>query len=186
VTVSSGTAGEVLAGAIFLGTYFVLAAGSIPGLRIDRTGAAIIGAGLVVVTGLMPMAGAVAAVDVPTLVLLFGMMIVAAFPRPVGLLRARHGLGHREGAERGRAAGGGGGVGRRPLGILRERHRVSGADTERSRSGSTCGSAAPDAGQPGGGSAGPDLAVTGRAGNGAGRGALPGPRGDGSGPVRLW
>jgi Na+/H+ antiporter NhaD/arsenite permease-like protein len=70
---------ELLAGAIFLGTYFVFAVGSLPGLRIDRTGAAIIGGGLVVVTGILPIPDAVATVDVATLVLLFGMMIVAAY-----------------------------------------------------------------------------------------------------------
>ena len=34
----------LISGLIFLGTYIVLAFGRLPGLRIDRTGAAIIGA----------------------------------------------------------------------------------------------------------------------------------------------
>jgi Na+/H+ antiporter NhaD/arsenite permease-like protein len=79
VTIVPEPTRELLAGAIFLGTYVVFAVGSLPGLRIDRTGAAIIGGGLVVVTGILPIPEAVAAVDVATLVLLFGMMIVAAY-----------------------------------------------------------------------------------------------------------
>jgi Na+/H+ antiporter NhaD/arsenite permease-like protein len=75
----TGPTRELIAGGIFLATYFVFAVGTLPGFRIDRTGAAIIGAGLVVVTGVLPLPRAVAAVDVPTLVLLFGMMIVAAY-----------------------------------------------------------------------------------------------------------
>ena len=75
----TGPTRELIAAGIFLATYFVFAVGTLPGFRIDRTGAAIIGAGLVVVTGVLPLPQAVAAVDVPTLVLLFGMMIVAAY-----------------------------------------------------------------------------------------------------------
>ena len=75
----TGPTRELIAGGTFLATYLVFAAGTLPGFRIDRTGAAIIGAGLVVVTGVLPLPQAVAAVDVPTLVLLFGMMIVAAY-----------------------------------------------------------------------------------------------------------
>ena len=75
----TGPARELIAGGAFLATYLVFAVGTLPGFRIDRTGAAIIGAGLVVVTGVLPLPQAVAAVDVPTLVLLFGMMIVAAY-----------------------------------------------------------------------------------------------------------
>lgn len=75
----TGPTRELIAGGTFLATYLVFAVGTLPGFRIDRTGAAIIGAGLVVVTGVLPLPQAVAAVDVPTLVLLFGMMIVAAY-----------------------------------------------------------------------------------------------------------
>jgi Na+/H+ antiporter NhaD/arsenite permease-like protein len=72
------TTRELLAAGAFLATYVVFAIGTLPGFRVDRMGAAIIGAGFVVVTGVLPMPAAVAAVDAPTLVLLFGMMIVAA------------------------------------------------------------------------------------------------------------
>jgi Na+/H+ antiporter NhaD/arsenite permease-like protein len=54
---------------------------------VDRTGVAIIGGAIVVVTGVVPWDGAVAAVDAHTLVLLFGMMIVAAYLRLSGFFR---------------------------------------------------------------------------------------------------
>jgi len=69
------------------GTYLGLALGRLPFLRVDRTGVAIIGGALVVVSRLLPWDRAVAAVDAHTLVLLFGMMIVAAYLRLSGFFR---------------------------------------------------------------------------------------------------
>jgi len=69
------------------GTYLGRALGRLPFLRVDRTGVAIIGGALVVVSGLLPWDRAVAAVDAHTLVLLFGMMIVAAYLRLSGFFR---------------------------------------------------------------------------------------------------
>jgi Na+/H+ antiporter NhaD/arsenite permease-like protein len=69
------------------GTYLGLALGRLPFFRVDRTGVAIIGGALVVVSGLLPWDRAVAAVDAHTLVLLFGMMIVAAYLRLSGFFR---------------------------------------------------------------------------------------------------
>jgi Na+/H+ antiporter NhaD/arsenite permease-like protein len=63
---------------IFLGTYFVLTVGRLPGFRIDRTGAAIIGASLMVAFGVLSMDEAIRSVNYDTLILLFGMMIVVA------------------------------------------------------------------------------------------------------------
>jgi Na+/H+ antiporter NhaD/arsenite permease-like protein len=77
----------VIALAIFLGTYFVLAVGSFPGLRLDRTGAAIIGASLMIGFNVLTFEEAVRAVDYSTLVLLFGMMIVVANLRLSGFFR---------------------------------------------------------------------------------------------------
>jgi Na+/H+ antiporter NhaD/arsenite permease-like protein len=71
----------------FVGTYLGLALGRLPFFRVDRTGVAIIGGALVVVTGVLPWELAVAAVDAHTLVLLFGMMIVAAYLRLSGFFR---------------------------------------------------------------------------------------------------
>jgi len=71
----------------FVGTYLGLALGRLPLFRVDRTGVAIIGAAVVVVCGVVPWDRAVAAVDAHTLVLLFGMMIVAAYLRLSGFFR---------------------------------------------------------------------------------------------------
>jgi Na+/H+ antiporter NhaD/arsenite permease-like protein len=68
----------MLALTIFAATYLVLAIGHFPGFRIDRTGAAIIGASLMIGTGVLTFDEAVQAVDYSALVLLFGMMIVVA------------------------------------------------------------------------------------------------------------
>jgi Na+/H+ antiporter NhaD/arsenite permease-like protein len=69
---------------IFVLTYAVVAAGRVPFLRIDRTGAAIIGAILMVVAGVIGFDDAVRAVDYHTLVLLFGMMVIVAHLRLAG------------------------------------------------------------------------------------------------------
>jgi len=63
---------------IFLGTYFVLAVGRLPGSRVDRTGGAIIGASLMVGFGVLSLEEAFQAINYETLILLFGMMIVVA------------------------------------------------------------------------------------------------------------
>jgi Na+/H+ antiporter NhaD/arsenite permease-like protein len=63
---------------IFAATYVVLAIGRAPGLRIDRTGAAIIGAALMIAAGVLTVPEAYAAINYDTIMLLFGMMIVVA------------------------------------------------------------------------------------------------------------
>jgi Na+/H+ antiporter NhaD/arsenite permease-like protein len=63
---------------IFAATYLVLAVGRLPGLRIDRTGAAIIGACLMLAANVLTVEEAYAAIDYDTIMLLFGMMIVVA------------------------------------------------------------------------------------------------------------
>jgi Na+/H+ antiporter NhaD/arsenite permease-like protein len=67
--------------AVFSASYLGLGLGRLPGFRVDRTGVAIIGGALMVLTGVLPWNDAVLAVDAHTLVLLFGMMIVAAYLR---------------------------------------------------------------------------------------------------------
>ena len=69
---------------IFLGTYFVLAVGRLPASRVDRTGAAIIGASLMVGFGVLSLEEAFQAINYETLILLFGMMIVVAHLRLSG------------------------------------------------------------------------------------------------------
>jgi len=70
--------------AIFIAAYAALGLGRVPGLRVDRTGVAIIAAAAMVITGSLPWDDAVRSVDAHTLVLLFGMMIVAAYLRLSG------------------------------------------------------------------------------------------------------
>ena len=63
---------------IFAATYLVLAIGHIPGWRVDRTGACIIGAGLMMAFDVLTLEEAYAAVNHDTIILLFGFMIVVA------------------------------------------------------------------------------------------------------------
>lgn len=85
----------------FAGTYLVMAVGRLPGYRLDRAGAALLGACLMVTTGVLGLGEAYAAVDMETITLLLGMMIVAANLRLSGffrivegyvMVRARHPL----------------------------------------------------------------------------------------------
>jgi di/tricarboxylate transporter len=71
-------AGWVAAAAVFAASYFALAIGRIPGLTIDRAGVALVGASLMVACGALPLEDAYKAVDLDTLTLLLGMMIVLA------------------------------------------------------------------------------------------------------------
>src|SRR5258706_13752096 len=73
----------------FLGTYLGLALGRLPFFRVDRTGVAIIGGAIVVVTGGLPRGRGGAAVGAHNPVLLFGLMIVSGHPRPPRLFRPR-------------------------------------------------------------------------------------------------
>jgi Na+/H+ antiporter NhaD/arsenite permease-like protein len=63
---------------IFAGTYLVVAIGRLPGFRVDRTGAAIIGASLMIAANVLTVSEAYAAINYETIMLLFGMMIVVA------------------------------------------------------------------------------------------------------------
>jgi Na+/H+ antiporter NhaD/arsenite permease-like protein len=63
---------------IFAGTYAVLAIGRLPGFRVDRTGAAIIGASLMLASRVLSVQEAYNAINYDTIMLLFGMMIVVA------------------------------------------------------------------------------------------------------------
>ncbi len=74
----------LLAAIVFALTYLVLGVGALPPLRLDRTGAALVGATLMVAIGAVSATDAARAIDVGTLALLFGMMIVAAHLRLAG------------------------------------------------------------------------------------------------------
>ena len=63
---------------IFFGSYFVFALGKFPWMKIDRPGAAIIGAVLMVAFRSVDADEALASIDFATIVLLFSMMLVVA------------------------------------------------------------------------------------------------------------
>ena len=52
--------------------------GELPGLALDRTGVALLGALAMVLLGALPFGEAWAAVDMPTLYLLFALMVLSA------------------------------------------------------------------------------------------------------------
>ncbi len=72
---------------IFVATYVVVALGRVPGYRLDRAGAALLGASLMVAAGVLDLNEALAAIDWSTIVLLLGMMIVVANLRLSGFFR---------------------------------------------------------------------------------------------------
>src|SRR5665213_1624234 len=69
---------------IFAATYAVVAFGRLPWSRLDRTGAALLGASLMVASGALSLDDAYRAVDFNTITLLLGMMIIVATLRVSG------------------------------------------------------------------------------------------------------
>lgn len=63
---------------MFLATYAFIAVGKLPGYHLDRAGAALLGASLMVWLGVLTLEEAFAAIDFDTIALLLGMMIVVA------------------------------------------------------------------------------------------------------------
>jgi Na+/H+ antiporter NhaD/arsenite permease-like protein len=94
---ANGSVAAVLAGLIFVATYAVIAIGRLPGSRLDRTGAALLGASLMVASDALSLEEAYRAIDLDTIALLLGMMIVVANLRFAGFFQlvnasiARHG-----------------------------------------------------------------------------------------------
>jgi Na+/H+ antiporter NhaD/arsenite permease-like protein len=76
-----------VAAVIFGLTYAVLGFGALPPLRIDRTGATLVGATAMVAFGVLTPREAMAAIDFHTIALLLGMMIVVAHLRIAGFFR---------------------------------------------------------------------------------------------------
>ncbi|HEX5050177.1 MAG TPA: SLC13 family permease [Planctomycetota bacterium] len=64
--------------AVFACVYAVMLLGSVPGLRLDRTGAALLGAIVLVAGGALTSTAAWQAIDIGTIGLLLGLMIVSA------------------------------------------------------------------------------------------------------------
>jgi Na+/H+ antiporter NhaD/arsenite permease-like protein len=74
--------------AVFAAVYIGMILGRWPGLAIDRTGIALLGAIVLVATETISPAEAWHAADVPTLGLLFGLMVVSAQFRLAGAYSA--------------------------------------------------------------------------------------------------
>ena len=77
----------IIAVAIFAATYLVIAVGKLPGYHLDRAGAALLGASLMVGLGVVSLDQAYRAIDFDTIALLLGMMIVVANLRLSGFFR---------------------------------------------------------------------------------------------------
>lgn len=76
---------QIIAGyAIFLASYLVFALGKFPGLKIDRPGAAIIGAVLMFAARIVHPEEGLRFIDFPTVVLLFSMMLIVGNLHLVG------------------------------------------------------------------------------------------------------
>jgi Na+/H+ antiporter NhaD/arsenite permease-like protein len=67
----------LLAVGIFILTYIGMALGRVPGLKVDRTGIALMAVAVLLAGGAIGFAGAAAAIDGETLVLLFALMILS-------------------------------------------------------------------------------------------------------------
>jgi len=63
---------------VFILVYVGMVLGEIPGLALDRTGIALLGAIVMLASGRLTLSQAWAAVDLPTIALLFGLMVVSA------------------------------------------------------------------------------------------------------------
>ncbi|MEM7138004.1 MAG: anion transporter [Myxococcota bacterium] len=63
---------------VFVAVYVGMLLGGVPGLRVDRTGVALIGAIVLLAGGGISEEGALDSLDVPTLALLFGLMVLSA------------------------------------------------------------------------------------------------------------
>jgi len=64
--------------AIFILVYLAMAVGHLPGLRVDRTGAAVVGAMILIAAGRISPSAAWNAIDYQTIGLLFGLLVISA------------------------------------------------------------------------------------------------------------
>ena len=74
--------------AVFVATYAGMALGRVPGLKLDRTGIALMAVVMLLASGRLPVSAMGRAVDMPTLLLLFALMIVSAQFAAAGFYRA--------------------------------------------------------------------------------------------------
>lgn len=72
---------------IFAVTYVAMAGAPLPLVRVDRPAAALCGAVAMVIAGALSLKGAYAAIDLPVITLLLGVMIIAAYLQEAGFFR---------------------------------------------------------------------------------------------------
>jgi Citrate transporter len=85
--ITGGDGTTIAAVTIFIGTYLFIAIGKLPGYQLDRAGAALLGASLMVGLGVVSLDQAYRAIDFDTITLLLGMMILVANLRLSGFFR---------------------------------------------------------------------------------------------------
>lgn len=69
---------DIIATVIFFVTYTAIALGNVPGLALDRTGIALLGAIAMLATGALEEGEAIRAINVPTILLLYSLMVLSA------------------------------------------------------------------------------------------------------------
>ncbi len=79
---------DILVAIVFVLTYLGMALGRVPGLKLDRTGIALVGLVVLLVSGAITLDQAGAVLDMPTLLLLFGLMILSAQFQAAGVYSA--------------------------------------------------------------------------------------------------
>lgn len=72
---------------LFLATYLGMALGRAPGLKLDRTGIALLAAVILLAAEAVPLQSLGSRIDMPTLLLLFGLMIISAQFQGAGFYR---------------------------------------------------------------------------------------------------
>jgi len=82
------TIDKLAIGLVFALTYLGIAAGRVPGLKLDRTGIVLLGAIAVMVFGGLPTQTVIGFIDWPTVLLLFGFFVLSAQLRLSGLFDA--------------------------------------------------------------------------------------------------
>ncbi len=85
---SKGDADSIAVSAILILTYAGVAAGRLPGLRLDRAGIAFLGGAAMIALGPLSLKEAFRSIDFDTIALLLGMMIVVAHLKVSGAFRA--------------------------------------------------------------------------------------------------
>jgi len=69
---------HIIATSIFIATYVGVALGGIPGLALDRTGIALLGAIAMLAFGVLTTEEGIRAIDIPTVLLLYSLMVLSS------------------------------------------------------------------------------------------------------------